>query len=190
MKTLASLLRLFCLGALALPLAGRALDQTDRLPGSGYTISRYDILWNDSPFTVATPDANPVQSAEYALVGVCRFKNISYATLIDKKSQEHFLLFGDKPQRGLRLVAINPATASSAATAVILRNGESLTLRLESPPAGPAAAGAGGPPVATQQIAMPGSPEALRDAEAPPSVHLRRHIRLQPQTTQPSTPSP
>lgn len=101
-------------------------------PGPAFDGGRYANLWIKSPFAIATPDA-PAVSADYQLVGLAQFDGISYASLVEKQSQEHFVLASDKPVKNLKLVSIS--RGPGGASAVILRNGESLTLREEAVPA-------------------------------------------------------
>jgi hypothetical protein len=116
-----------------------AAPAPDTLPGAGFDGDRYANLWTKSPFAVATPDA-PAASEDYALVGVAQFDGISYVSLIDKQAQgDHFVLSSDKPikdaKRNLDLKLISIARGPAGASAVIQRNGESLTLHQEEAPA-------------------------------------------------------
>jgi hypothetical protein len=136
------------------------------LPGGGFAASHYEALWTKSPFAVATSEAAP-ESADYTLVGIAQFDGVAYASLVEKQNQEHFLLSGDKPVRGLTLVSIARGHDGTDTTAVVLRNGEQLTLKLTSG-AGPAASGLNATPFPVPQIPMPG--------QAPPPVYF--HHRL------------
>jgi hypothetical protein len=109
------------------------------LPGAGFEGDRYANLWTKSPFAVATPDA-PAASEDYALVGVAQFDGVSYVSLIDKQTQgDHFVLSSDKPikdaKHNLDLKLVSISRGPGGASAVIQRNGESLTLHQEQAPA-------------------------------------------------------
>jgi hypothetical protein len=107
------------------------------LPGNGFEAAHYETLWTKSPFAVATADAAATESADYSLVGVVQLGGISYANLIDKGSQEHFLLASDKPVRGLTLVSVTRGHDPSDTMVVVQRGGESISLKLEDgPPVG------------------------------------------------------
>jgi len=100
----------------------------------GYPPARYEELWTKSPFAVETPDNNVTQSAEYTLVGVAQLGSVAYASLIEKQNQDHILISSDKPLNGLALSAVTKKEDGTYAT--LSRNGEVITLKLESPPAG------------------------------------------------------
>jgi len=145
-------------GFLVLTGAGFArADDTSALPGPGFSGDRYATLWTKSPFAIATPEA-AAATQDYQLVGLAQFDGVSYASLVDKQSNEHFVLASDKPVRNLTLVSI--AHGPSGASAIIQRNGETLTLQQEVAP--PTPGGQPGPPGAmpmpTPQPFMPGAP--------------------------------
>lgn len=131
-----SRLSLFAIFAFILTFPG-ALARADEavLPGNGFAASRYQILWTKSPFAVASPDV-VADSPDYLLVGVARNDGVSYASVVDKPTQQqHFLLSTNKPVNGLTLVSITQGHGSSASSAVIQKGGESIILKLEQPPA-------------------------------------------------------
>ena len=127
------------------------------LPGHGFNPSRYETLWTKSPFAVASPE-NAGTSPDYSLVGLSRYDGISYASLIDKQSQERFLLSSDKPVKGLTLVSISHGRDEASNYAVIQRGGELITLKLE----------------ASVAVQMPnpanGSPGMPQNSTAPPAM--------------------
>lgn len=164
------------------------------LPAAGWPATRYEILWTNSPFSVATPEAIQ-ESSVYSLQGVAQFDGISYANLTEKKSGEHFVLSSNNPVRGLMLMSISRGKDLSSTQAVVLKEGLTLTLKLESVPSqssesmtpapNPAIA-QGNPPLLT-----PDSPEGMpinvRNMQAHGGVHpvaMRRAsvMRLPPQT--------
>ena len=120
------------LGLVLLAHAPACADTLADLPDAGYSADHYSKLWKKSPFAIATPDV-AVASVDYELVGLAQFEGVTYVSLIDKQSQEHFVLASDKPVRNLTLVSISHN--SSGALASIRRNGEILTLRQEEAPA-------------------------------------------------------
>src|ERR1700677_391923 len=135
------------------------------VPGDGYDSARYEALWTKSPFAVETPEAAP-DSPDFMLVGVASVDGVSYASVIDKKTQQHFLVSTDKASDGLTLTSITPAHDGIDTTAVVQKDGAPITPTLQPEPAGPggapgvAAINAPVPqpmPGAALQIPMPGS---------------------------------
>jgi len=187
----------FALGFLGLMAVSPArADDASGLPGPGFSGDRYTTLWTKSPFAIATPEA-AAASQDYSLVGLAQFDGVSYASLVDKQSNEHFVLASDKPVRNLKLVSISHG--ANGASAVIDRNGEELTLQQEvtappSPGAGPV--GWQPPPGAmpTPQPFIPGAPLSSVGGVIPPaymrppSVHFHRPLtRIPPRPGSPQS---
>ena len=166
------------------------------VPGGGFPASRYEALWTKSPFAVATSEASAETSPDYLLVGIANVDGISYASMVETKTpQEHFLISTDKATRGLTLTSITRNHDDTYA--VVQKDGQSITLKLEqAPPATPAAPGT--PPVNTvvtpgviiPQIPMPGA--GLPTAGSPrPFIHFRHPIiHLPTPPAQPQQPAP
>jgi hypothetical protein len=155
------------------------------LPGAGFNASRYDTLWTKSPFAVASADASAPASSDYSLVGIAQFEGISYASLIEKQSQEHFLISGEKPTRGFTLVSVTRGKEDGTDTfAVVQKDGQSITLRLESaPPSGAVAASVSTPQIPMPGAAVPSHPGAISrppPGTPPPILFRRRIIRIPP----------
>jgi hypothetical protein len=129
------------------------------VPTAGFQASRYESLWTKSPFAVATSEEATETSPDYMLVGIANIDGISFASLIDRQSQEHFLISSDQETRGLKLSSITKSHDGSDTFAVVQKDGQTITLKLEVPPAGAVAENA--PPGAQQvmapQISMPGA---------------------------------
>jgi len=155
------LLLLACTGSLALTLRPAGADDSS-VPGEGFSAARYEALWTKSPFAVATADAVQ-ESPDYSLVGIAEFDGVSYASLIERQSQEHFLISSDKPTRGLILTTITRSHDGSDTYAVVQKDGQPITLKLEQAPAMAAVPGAPQtttvptPGIVTPQIPMPGA---------------------------------
>jgi hypothetical protein len=177
---------------LAATLALRAQDSTlpppatdDAAAHQGYPPIRYQDLWTKSPFAVETPDQGVTESADYALVGVAQLGDVTYASLIDKHSQNHLLVSSDKPLGSLTLNSV--ARKPDGVYATLTRNGEILTLKLEvatatgsMPSPNPMEPNAAPMPAANQNIPMPGS---FDPAAARPFIRIRRlPIHLPPRT--------
>jgi len=109
------------------------------VPSKARELSHFVALWNKSPFAAATNET-PIESTDYILGGIAQFDGIDYASLVDKKSNEHFLLVSDQTIRGLRLLSVSRGQNGSGALAIVQKGEESLTLRTEKTPLIPAVA--------------------------------------------------
>ena len=103
------------------------------VPGAGFPASRYEALWTKSPFQVATAEADEgPESPDYSLVGIVTNVNgISYASVIEKQKNEHFLISSDKPTRGMTLTSITIGHNGSDTYAQVQKDGQPITLKLE-----------------------------------------------------------
>jgi hypothetical protein len=151
-------------------------------PSPGYPASRYEVLWTKSPFAVATSEDATVTSPDYMLVGVSIIDGVSYASVIEKQNQEHFLISSDKAARGMTLTSITRSHDSPDTYAVVQKDGQSLTLKLEQAPAGQPgvdlANGAPGGQIMTPQISMPGGAMSnpMRGPNSPFTVRFHRPL--------------
>jgi hypothetical protein len=137
------------------------------VPTANFPASRYEALWTKSPFAVATAETATDTSPDYMLVGIANVDGISYASVIEtKQPQEHFLISSDKPNRGLTLTSITHSHDGQDTFAAVQKDGQSITLKLEQPPAMVGAPGVPGMPPVNQmpapnimipQITMPGT---------------------------------
>ena len=128
----------------------------------GYPASRYETLWMKSPFSVATSDTAS-QSPDFLLVGLANLDGVDYASLVNKKTNERYLLASGKPQNGLTLVSVTQGQDRDKTFAVVQNNGETLTLKLSAAP--PALPVAGGNMVANG--AMSGQPRGTPQSPSP-----------------------
>jgi len=129
-----------------------ATDDNDPAAHQGYEPPRYEDLWTKSPFAVETPDTQVTESAEYSFVGVAQLGNITYVSLVQKQNQAHLLVTSDKPLGDLKLDSIS--NKPDGVYASFTQNGQPLTLKLETAPAGVPQANYAAP---AQNVAMPGS---------------------------------
>jgi hypothetical protein len=175
----------FILAAVAIILVSRAHAAPDPdLPGLGFDSGRYAGLWTKSPFAIATPDA-PAASEDYELVGMAQFDGISYVTLIDKQNQDHLILASDKPlkdpRHNLDLQLVSIAHGTGGASAILLRNGESMTLQEEQASASSGAPALPQPIEIVQQQAMvpsdnPSVGGFVPASSLPPAVRFHRRL--------------
>jgi len=119
-------------GSLALTAKPVSADDS-AAPGEGFSASRYEPLWTKSPFAVASAEAVE-ESPDYILVGFAQVEGVSYASLIERQSQEHFLISTEKPVRGLTLTSITQGHNGSDTYIVMQKDGQPITLKLEQVP--------------------------------------------------------
>ena len=139
------------------------------VPGAGFPATRYEALWTKSPFAVATSETTVEASPDYLLVGFSNnIDGISYASVIERQSQEHFLISSDKPTRGLTLTSITRSADGTDTFANVQKDGQTITLKLEQAPMMPTPPGMAQninapvpmPNIINQQITMPGAGSA------------------------------
>jgi hypothetical protein len=158
----------------AVPAAPPVQAENSALPNANFSPSRYEALWTKSPFAVATSEAAP-ESPDYMLVGIANVDGISYASVIDAHNQEHFLISSDKPTRGLTLTSVTRNHDDTYA--VVQKDGQPITLKLEQPPPTPVIANAPAPGA----MAMPGPTSPLipmPGANLPPPGSARPFTRM------------
>jgi hypothetical protein len=169
------------------------------VPEANFTASRYEVLWTKSPFAVATSEASMDSSPDYFLVGIANVEGISYASVVERQSQEHFVISTDKATRGLLLTSITRGHDGSETYATVQKNGQSITLKLEQQPVAATIPGAQPTPampgVMTPQIPMPGAGSSAPGSTRPPITRFRRPpINLPPrpegQQAQPAPTTP
>lgn len=130
------------------------------LPSGSFPPSRYEVLWTKSPFQVASPDEAP-SSPDYELQGIFKIDGVSYASVFIKQSSEHFVISSEQPVKGLTLVSVTPKHDSTPAAANLLKDGEAISLKMDS---GMAVGGAPSP-----SMPMPGM-NPYANAGVPPQM--------------------
>jgi hypothetical protein len=184
---------LFC--AVLLPQIAGAGD-TPALPGNGFPASRYEVLWTKSPFAVASPDGSAPESPDFSLVGIAEFDGISYASIINKKDREHYLVSSDKDAGGLKLISITRGSDAAGTMALLQRNGAPLTLKLDTSDAlNPAGQPTPNVPQPNFPLTNPLSPPSrfpsFAPGTVPPPVVYRPHmIRIPPRYQAPVNVAP
>ena len=141
-----------------------AAGDVPAMPGEGFPASRYETLWTKSPFAVETPEAAQ-GSPDYQLVGIARFDGVSYASLIETQTQQHFLLSSDQPVRGLTLISITRGQGPAGNQVIVQKNGQQITLHQDTSNTGPGPGQSAPPGVApapapapvAQPLPMPGA---------------------------------
>jgi hypothetical protein len=180
------------------------------LPSANFAPSRYESLWTKSPFAVETAEESVGDdSPDYLLVGIARDQSgVYFASLIARQNQEHFLISSDKPTHGLTLNNITRSHDGADTYATVVKDGQTLTLKLQQ--AAPVAAQGGQPGMPTPMpggapfsapgtiipnIQMPGSsPSQMPGSMRPfprnhrPTIHLP-NLNQQPQAP-PTAPQP
>jgi len=183
----------FFILAAGLALTAQSVRADDpAVPGASFPASRYEALWTKSPFQVATPDASPdSDSPDYSLVGIAEIDGVSYASLVEKQNNEHFLVSSDKSVRGLMLTSIIRNPNSSDTSAVVQKDGRTITLKLEqastmAAPPGVPNVNRFTPGMMTPQMILPGANPTFPQSGQPFPARLRRpliHLPLQQQST-------
>lgn len=186
------LLSTLLIGALAFPNRPARADGP-AVPGDGFSASRYETLWTKSPFAVATPEA--VQgSPDYQLFGVARYDGVSYASLIESQTQQHFLLSTEKPVRGLTLISITPGHGQTGNQAVVQKDGQPITLQQDPSESAPVAMTGLNNAPAAQPLPAPGAGGVFTPGSPPPPRRRLPLIRLPPNPAvtvpPPSSPPP
>jgi hypothetical protein len=143
---------------LAPPIRGDA----PAIPSANFSASRYEALWTNSPFAVATSEDTGESSPDYLMVGIANIDGVSYASVIERQTQEHFLISTDKANRGMTLSTINHNQDGSETYANVTKDGQTLTLKLEQPaPAAPGSVPDGStinmPGIVTPVLRAPGT---------------------------------
>jgi hypothetical protein len=136
----------------------------DIVPGGPFDASRYQALSDKSPFAVATPVA--VESVEFALVGVAQFDGVSYASIINKQSSDHFVVTSATPTHGMSLVSLVRGQNADSTYATLQKGGEMLKLKLET------AGVSGSMPTATPGVPV-FQPAPMVQSVYVPSFHRR-----------------
>jgi hypothetical protein len=196
------MIRPFLFLSLALLGAGLTARADTPLPGNGFDASHYEALWTKSPFAVASAE-DPVASPDYSLLGLARIDGVNYASVLDKATNEHFLVSTDKPAHGLTLVSVNRGTNADDTSAVVKRGEEAITLKLEQAPQGGAPAmpmANAPPPMLTSPTQFGGGMPSTwqgqgqgQGGQGPPPPRFRPrliHLPTAPPPAQTGTPAP
>ena len=148
------------------PLSAFAIEAS--VPAGGFTADRYQSLWESSPFAVATPVA--IESSDYALVGAAEFDGISYVSLIDRQSKDHFLITTNTPAHGLSLISLVHGNDPGSTYATFQKGSETLRLKLET--GASSAPGAPPPSIMPQPVpTIPPPPQPFL-SHRPPRAHF------------------
>ncbi len=100
------------------------------VPGASFPVEHYSKLWLQSPFAVAS--ATVAASPDFALLAVAKIDGVSYATMLQKQTQQHFVVSSQEPAHGLTLVSIQRGKNADGTIASFLQSGQSITLPLET----------------------------------------------------------
>lgn len=188
MRRLGIRLGLFFLFALGLLLSGQA---EIAIP-DGYPPSRYQVIWQRSPFTLSSANDSSPAPQKLALTGILQIGNKTYASVIDKDSKHRFMVSQDEPVERISLVEIKNADDPAKVIATFKRDGELIQLRYDSdylkhqavPPASEAAAKA----KTTESEAPNLTADSPSRGSHPPLVvrpAIRRSIPITPPATKP-----
>jgi hypothetical protein len=157
MKPFFATLLVVAVSALGAP-AVRADDSA--IPSAQFPASRYESLWKQNPFAVATPDAAP-DSPDYSLVGIAQSGGVSYVSVVNRKTSEHFLVSTGTPADGLTLTSITRGHTDADTFAVLEKDGQPMTLKLELLPSTSEGVPGETPNGASPPILMPSNPGGM-----------------------------
>jgi hypothetical protein len=185
----------------ATPPANSTAPGNPVVPSANFAPARYESLWTKSPFAVETLEVSTDTSPDYTMVGIANVDGVSYASLVETKNQEHFLISTDKATRGLTLGKITLGHNGSDTYASVLKDGQTLTLKLEQAPAAAPTPGAppgvvtGNAPVQPgsiiPNIPMPGANPTLAPGSIRPFTRIHRPtINLPGRSPQQPVPPP
>lgn len=137
------------------------------IPTGGFDASRYEVLWTKSPFAVATSEDAATESPDYSFVGFsANIDGVSYASLIEKDNNAHFLISTDKSVKGMTLTSIKRNKDGSGTSALIKKDDQTITLKLEQAPVASVAPGGMPPPLGSIPL-PPGAAVGLPQMQAP-----------------------
>jgi len=143
------------------------------LPGGAFPASRYEALWTKSPFAVATADMSQDTSPDYILVGIANVAGVSYASVLETKiPQNHFLVSTDKANQGMLLTSISHSADGKDTYAVMQKDGQPITLKLQQVAA--TAGAPGGPSMAAPTMPSIMSPPQISTPSSFPNAQSRR----------------
>lgn len=113
-------------------------------------ITKYTVLWTNSPFTSKPPPVGPTAVAnpleDYALAGVSPVTGGYRVTMLNKKKpDERIIVESDKPRDGFKILSVSRKAGDPLATVVRMQSGavtgtvafEEKFLVLAPPPAAP-----------------------------------------------------
>ncbi len=161
------------------------LFAADVIP-AGYPAERYEILWQKSPFTlasVATEQAKPGFAESLVVTGVARIGDEDFLMLFDKKSQERLMLSSTKSAGGIELVTLNASPDPLKTTATVRRGGETAVVRYD-----PSLLTAPGAAQAAARPGMPGQPNMSLQPGMPNPGGIQPPTAYPPAIQQPPVP--
>lgn len=168
-------------------LAGAAAEEA--LPKE-VGVDRYESLWRRSPFDLPSSDSatGPVPSQGLYLSGVMRVGEEEFVTIVDRATEQTFLVGREANAQGWSLVTMQRSDDATKVSATVRRGDEAISVRFDSTrvlaSAGLPLGGAG---TGTAGIAPDATPRRLNPAliSPPPAP-----VRVRRSTPIPSTPPP
>ena len=96
----------------------------------GYPADRYAPLWTHSPFTLASvqQEAAPGFAQNLAVVGIVRIGSEDWVTLLNKQSQERFIVGAEPDEQGVKVVAVVTDADPLKTRVTIQKGGELATV--------------------------------------------------------------
>lgn len=129
-----AVLALLGLVAVVAPLLAQTDGVADEaLLPEAFPEGRYALIWEKSPFTLASAAEEPVAgfTNNLVLVGLGRINDMPYVRIMDRTSQTRFTVGGEQPHNGIELVDIEPSDDPGESTARLRRGGETGVVRFD-----------------------------------------------------------
>lgn len=129
--------------------------QDPDLPAPAFPVSRYEPVWERSPFQVestAPPPESAALSQSYALTGIAQINGDPIIFILDRATQMRHMIDKKKGFNDLSLVQVEVQKEYAKSTATIRKGGEVGVIQFDAVAAGPMAA----PPAGIQMPQRPG----------------------------------
>ncbi len=163
-------------------------------PPAQIPLTRYQPLWNKSPFTLESADTSAQSAAQHLfLVGLVKSGETCIVTIYNKQTQERTVLSPGQNKAGMELISVTDTDQIKQASAKIRRGQETATVRYDTSVVS-GGAGAPGSPQQAQSVMhpsaprMPAQPQPLQPPPTPSATEDRTRV-VQRRRIIPSKPS-
>ncbi len=166
-----------------------AADDASNIVPPAFPISRYEQLWERSPFQLESV-APPVESAglaqRFALTGIAEINGEPIAFVMERATQRRLMVRKDSTDGDVSLVQVDVQQKYNDSTATLRQGAEVGVVRFDAAGAGAVAMPA---PAMPQQRAMPGIPQPGMP-QVPPTQFVPPTANVQPGQPNPLQPAP
>jgi hypothetical protein len=118
---------------LSLAVLGDAPLWAESTMPKGYDVSRYEMLWKRSPFTLSSAGDETTFgfAQDMILGGIAKIGNTEMITIVDKKTQRRLLISPTAQPDGISLVSIQMDNDLKKTSATIRKGGETATIKYD-----------------------------------------------------------